>query len=206
MARLDLIELLHGGFVHRRRTEVLARHVASLVPSGASIVDVGCGDGRIAAEIKRRRPDVMISGLDVLRRSRTHIAVREFDGLTIPYADRSVDVALFVDVLHHTSDPLILLTEARRVMRRALIIKDHVSQSTVDHATLRFMDWLGNSRHGVALPFNYWTLRQWQQAAAVLGLKATAWKQDLQLYPSVARCVFERSLHFMAMLAVDDTD
>ena len=204
MAGPSLIELLHGGFIHRRRTEVLARHVASLVPSGASVLDVGCGDGRIAAQMALRRPDVTVSGIDVLRRSDTHIPVREFDGVTIPYADRSVDVVLFVDVLHHTSDPMTLLSEARRVMRKALIIKDHISQGLVDDATLRFMDWVGNSRHGVALPFNYWTLRQWQHAAAALGLKTTTWKQDLHLYPGPARYVFERTLHFMAVLQAND--
>ena len=205
MACTNLIELLHGGFIHRRRTEVLARHAASIIPSGVSVLDVGCGDGRIAAEIALLRPDLRVSGIDVLRRNGTRIPVRQFDGVTIPYANRSIDVVLFVDVLHHTVDPMILLSEARRVMRKSMIIKDHISDCLVDDAVLRFMDWVGNSRYGVALPFNYWTSRQWQHAARVLGLKTTAWKETLQLYPRVAGCLFERSLHFMALLEVDES-
>ena len=30
--------------------------------------------------------------------------------------------------------------------------------------TLRFMDWIGNARHGVALPYNYWSAQEWTLA------------------------------------------
>ena len=74
---------------------------------------------------------------------------------------------------------MILLSDARRVRCKALIVKDHISQSVVDYGTLHFMGWLDNSRHCVALPFNYWTLRQWQNASAALGLKTTTYTRDL---------------------------
>ncbi len=77
----------------------------------------------------------------------------EFDGLTLPLADHSVDVVLFVDVLHHTADPLILLREAARVARR------HVEQQgcTCSRDSLpvrRCAGWIGSatraSRRGSA--------------------------------------------------------
>lgn len=199
---MSLMESLHSGYVHRRRIEVLARHLAGLLPRSASVLDVGCGDGRLAAQIAQTRYDVRLSGIDVSRRPETAIPVREFDGSTIPYPDKSFETVLFVDVLHHTVDPMILLREARRVARAAILIKDHSLCGLLAFRTLRFMDEVGNRRHGVALPYNYWTPEQWQGAVRELGLSAVVWKKDLRLYPGPARWVFERSLHFIALLAI----
>jgi len=188
--------------VHRRRVNVLARHVSSLIPLNASVLDVGCGDGWLAALIARNRPDVRMAGIDVLKRPETRIPVREFDGNTIPYKDGSFDAILFVDVLHHTTDPMVLLREARRVARQAIIIKDHNLSGMFAYSTLRFMDRVSNERHGVVLPYNYWLPEQWQRAVRELSLSATVWKKDLQLYPAPARWIFERSLHFLALLTI----
>jgi SAM-dependent methyltransferase len=55
---------------------------------------------------------VSIAGIDVLLRPERQIEVTEFDGTTIPFADSSFDVVMFVDVLHHTNNPDVLLAEA----------------------------------------------------------------------------------------------
>ena len=67
---------------------------------------------------------MVITGIDVLLRDHTHIPVVEFDGTTIPFPDRSFDTLVFVDVLHHTNDPVLLLREAARVARNTIVIKD----------------------------------------------------------------------------------
>jgi SAM-dependent methyltransferase len=199
---MGIVGSLHGRVVHSRRVDVLARHLAlvSVIPPRSSVVDVGCGDGRLTAAISRLRPDAEVSGLDVLVRPETEVPVKPFDGSTIPLPDRSVDVVLFVDVLHHTTDPMVLLREARRIMRRFIVIKDHTRDGLLAEPTLRFMDRIGNARHGVALPYNYWTSAQWDRAIQDLGLRATVWKKDLGLYPKPAQWLFERSLHFIGVL------
>ena len=78
---------------------------------------------------------------------------------------------MFIDVLHHTSDPRVLQREAARVSRRWIIIKDHARTGLGAGPTLRFMDWVGNARYGVALPYNYWRESQWNQAFAGLNLR-----------------------------------
>jgi SAM-dependent methyltransferase len=109
---------------------------------------------------------------------------------------------LFVDVLHHTDDPTVLLREAARVARRCLILKDHTRNGLLAGPTLAFMDWVGNARHGVALPYNYWPRQRWLTAAADLGLSILRWDDRLQLYPWWARWVFERKLHFVARMDI----
>ena len=80
------------------------------------------------------------------------------------------------------------------------MLKDHTKDGILAGPTLRFMDWVGNSHHGVVLPYNYWTLRQWKQAMADLGLGAPIWNADVGLYPWPANHFFDRALHFVAKL------
>jgi SAM-dependent methyltransferase len=195
---VSIVGGLHANLVFKRRIRVLADRIAPLLPRGATALDVGCGDGLLGRTIRNARPDVTLTGLDVLVRPVTHIPVQEFDGRTIPMGDRSVDVVLLVDVLHHADDPLRLLTEVARVARHAIIIKDHVQASWLDRQTLRIMDWTGNAAHGVALPYNYWTAKEWTLALQRIGAAIESWETDLKLYPWPASALFDRSLHFVA--------
>lgn len=197
---MPFLDTLHGRHVFQRRVRVLSGHLAQILPLNASVLDVGCGDGLIAQRILELRPDLQLRGLDVLVRPHTHITVDRFDGHILPHADRSVDCVLFVDVLHHTPDPLHLLRQAARVARRAVILKDHTRDGLLAGPTLRFMDWVGNARHGVALPYNYWTKSQWQHSFQTLGLRIGEWRGHLGLYPTPANLVFERALHFIVRL------
>ena len=190
----------HSRYVHRRRVRVLRENLAPLFPENASVLDVGCGDGLLAHLIKQARPDLRISGIDVFTREESYIPVTTFDGRTVPFPSKSIDVVMFADVLHHTQDPMILLREAVRVARQALIIKDHTMNGRLAYSTLKFMDHVGNKRYGVALPHNYWPEKKWREGFEALGLAPVAWKNKLGLYPWPASMLFERSLHFVARL------
>jgi SAM-dependent methyltransferase len=198
---MTVVGKLHSKLVFGRRVRVLGEMLADLVPAGAqSLLDIGCGDGRIARLVGERHPELSLSGIDVLVRPQTWIPVQPFDGATIPLADQSVDVAMFVDVLHHTDDPLVLLREATRVARQAILIKDHCRDGFLAGPTLRFMDWVGNAHHGVVLPYNYWTEARWREALAALNLKIESWTHKLPLYPWPASWLFGRRLHYVARL------
>jgi SAM-dependent methyltransferase len=190
----------HETLVHRRRVAVLARHLAELLPSGATVLDVGSGDGRLAKSVETVRPDLRMLGVDVLVRPDAQIPVRRFDGVQLPFADGGFDVVMMIDVLHHATDQDALLRESVRVAKRAIVIKDHTADGLFAHATLRLMDWVGNARHGVALPYAYWTAEQWKRSFAALELRVVDMRDDLGLYPWPASAVFERKLHFMAVL------
>ncbi len=123
---MRLIESVHGGYVHKRRTLVLSDWCSRLIPSNSKVLDVGSGDGRLAHLIADKRPDISIRGIDVRQRNDATILVETFDGRSIPYDENSFDVVMFVDVLHHADEPMTLLREAVRVARRAILIKDHL--------------------------------------------------------------------------------
>lgn len=197
---MDVVGRIHGRLVFNRRTRVLAKLVGDAVPQGVSVLDVGCGDGLVAKRILEDRPDLDISGVDVLLRPITHISVKLFDGVTIPLPDASIPYVMLVDVLHHTTDPAALLGECSRVAGKGIIIKDHLCQNVMDHQLLRLMDWVGNKSHGVALTNNYMSRRQWDHLFLTLELSRETWLEDLKLYPRPLSSIFGRSLHFVSRL------
>jgi SAM-dependent methyltransferase len=192
---------LHQSFVHPRRVRVIAEHASRLVPRDARVLDVGTGDGLIAAALAERRRDLRIEGIDVLVREGTAIAVTAFDGRVIPMAAGSVDVVTMFDVLHHADDPPALLAEASRVARTCVVLKDHVAGGWLSRTILALMDDVGNRRHGVALPHHYLSGRQWRGAIDGLGLTPAVWEVGgLGLYPWPASLVFGGRLHVLARL------
>jgi SAM-dependent methyltransferase len=191
----------HGRFIFGRRVRRLAAHVSAVIPIGArTVIDVGCGDGSIALEVLRRRPELEIRGLETRARPQSGIPTREYDGASVPFDDASQDVVLLVDVLHHAEDPFRLLSEAARVARRAVVIKDHFADPWLGGRRLAIMDWAGNVGHGVPLLNRYWSRTEWQRILDEAGLQVHEQHERLGLYPLPLRWLFETGLHFVVCL------
>jgi SAM-dependent methyltransferase len=199
---MSIVDRVHGGYVFRRRIQRLTQLLADLIPPNCTVLDVGCGDGSLALSVMEKRPDVRIEGVDVLVREKTWVPVKAFNGTKLPYDDNSFEAVMFVDVLHHTPDPTVLLAEAARVAKRWVIIKDHLLKGIAAGTRLRFMDYIGNSRHGVALPYNYWPEARWREARSKLGMKTSAEITNLGLYPWPANLIFGANLHFVSRFEV----
>lgn len=191
---------VHNKLVFTRRVQKLAKAIAERLPQGARVLDVGCGSGDLAALVMELRSDVRIEGIDVLVRPGTAIPVTEYDGYHIPFADNAFDAAMVIDVLHHTDDPEKVLAEIARIASH-VIIKDHLRDGLAAGTTLRFMDWVGNATHGVRLPYNYLSHRTWQEIWGKLGLGTSAFTNQLALYPRPFSWLFDRGLHFVAVLS-----
>lgn len=200
---LERIKGWHTAAVFHRRTRVLAQMLASRIPLQASVLDVGCGDGTIGSLIAQSRPDVSIRGVEVMARPDCKIECGLFDGTSLPFADRSFDACVLVDVLHHTKDVSILLCEAARVSRSYVLIKDHLDENVLDDVTLRFMDWVGNRPHGVTNTYNYQSRDQWSKHFVKCNLVAAGWTTQVPLYPWPASVILGRGLHFVAALQKD---
>ncbi len=199
---MSVVGSIHEKHVFGRRIRVLSKHLIEVLPKNAKVLDVGCGDGSLGNLIMNQRPDLELRGIDVLVREKTAIPVTTFDGEVIPFDDDAFDVVMFVDVLHHTDDPAVLLREADRVASQAVVIKDHLKNGFLAGPTLRFMDWVGNAHHGVVLPYNYWRLNQWQTAFEQLHWRRDEWRVNLGLYPWPASWLFGRGLHFIGRFNV----
>jgi SAM-dependent methyltransferase len=200
----SLLRETHGAAVFRRRVRVLSAHLSSQLSRNARVLDVGTGDGSIAAGILKLRPDLKIKGIDVHQRPAVQIPVQLFDGKRIPFADVTFDCVMFVDVLHHTQNAASLMHEAARVTRRHVLIKDHLTSGLFARPTLRFMDWVGNWGHDVALTYNYLPEGTWRSMFAEARLILENWDDHLGLYPIPFNLVFDRRLHMIARVAKNE--
>jgi len=194
------VDAFHQTRVHQRRVRVLVQAAAAALPAGLRVLDVGCGDGQLAASLMELRPDLTVEGAEVLPRPGCRIPVTAFDGRTLPFADGAYGASLLIDVLHHTETPAALLAEAARVGSGKVLLKDHLREGLAAGPCLRFMDIVGNRRHGVALPFNYLNSGEWRKVLADCRLTETSRDSLSGLYPFPANLLFGRRLHFMALL------
>jgi len=197
------MEGTHRQLVFGRRVRVLAEFLAARIPEGASVLDIGCGDGTLAKRIADYHLSLTLQGIEFAPRENCKIECRTFDGIAIPCPSASFDVCMFVDVLHHVRDAqgiVRLLAEAHRVSKRFVLIKDHLSENWFDFTTLQFMDWVGNRPHGVVLPYNYQSRGQWDQYFKMTGLKVKDWRTEIPIYPWPFRALFGRQLHCIGLM------
>ena len=113
----------------------IADDIADAVLSGARVLEVGCGPGRLSMELTRRGFDV--TGLDLdpamIERARVNAeggggqiqpAFCVGDVAALPHPDQSFDLVVSTLSMHHWADPTAGLAESNRVLRpqgRALI-------------------------------------------------------------------------------------
>jgi SAM-dependent methyltransferase len=194
---------VHGRWVFTRRVRVLGAALGRALQQvgPASVLDVGCGDGQITALAAAHIPHAEVRGTDVFKRPKTHVPVEVFDGVRLPYPDGAFEAVTAVDVLHHTASPAALLAEMVRVARSWVLLKDHFRDGFLAEETLRFMDSVGNRRHGVALPYCYLSEEEWERHYRELGLHVHSRDKVTDLYPWPVSVFFGRGLHFLDVLA-----
>lgn len=201
-----LVKPIHQSVVNGRRIRVISHHLSQLLPKDESIkgLDVGCGSGELAQQIKYLSPQVEFVGVDILIRENTLIEAVEFDGKKLPFPDQSFDFTMLVDVLHHTDAPILLLRECARVSRKFVLLKDHICESWWDRQRLGFMDWVGNRAYGVSLPYNYQSKKNWEVLFKLSQLRCETESYSLGIYPQPFSLIFDSSLHFVAKLAITE--
>jgi SAM-dependent methyltransferase len=202
MARLDLsplIDAVYGAAVGNRRLRVLAGHLADAIPLRGTVLDIGCGDGRVARALMRERADLQVDGADIDIRPDARIPVTAWDGQTLPYANSAYDYVMLVDVLCRATDPAAVLAEASRVAAKGVVLKDHLREGRWAEPTLRFLHAAAGRRGGPA-PENLLAAEEWQALFYRAGLTTVSNVDRLGLYPPPLTWLFDRRLHFVALL------
>ncbi|TSE37132.1 Demethylrebeccamycin-D-glucose O-methyltransferase [Tepidimonas fonticaldi] len=101
--------------------------IAGLVPHGARVLDLGCGDGALLAHLREARGchgyGIELDDAQVLACLKRGLDVLQFnleEGLSM-FADGSFDVVLQIDTLPHLRNAETMLRETARVGRSAIV-------------------------------------------------------------------------------------
>ena len=126
--RYDLLNHLLSANIDRRWRKICVREVRrrAAVPA-PEILDVGCGTGDLSLAFSALGPvtgcdfchPMLLIGADKVRRSILNqpVTLLGADALSLPFADRSFDVAVSAFVLRNLADIDCGLREMRRILR-----------------------------------------------------------------------------------------
>jgi len=132
-----------------------------------TVVEVGAGEGRVTERLVERFPDATVIGLDLLDDDLagdwSDLGLPMFfgDATRLPFADRSIDLVVGLEVLEHVPGPDAAIREIARVCRRTAVLS--VPREPIwrvgNMARARYLSDLGNTPGHV----NHWSSRTFER-------------------------------------------
>ncbi len=199
----------HHRTIHVPRVRRLAQALTPLIAEAGgarSLLDVGCGDGTIAARVGQAVGAERVVGLDVALRDELAIEAFAYDGGLLPFADQSFDVVLLTDVLHHADHPLALLRESLRVASLGVVLKDHLAFGALSSRLLELMDRVGNCAASVPVTGRYLALDEWFDLVRQAGGRLTVMRWPLRIHDLPWRLLTRSELQFAALIEHGPTE
>lgn len=107
------------------------------IPRGSAVLEVGCGDGKIARHVAKVLPCKTYTGIDVdhalitraesASEGSTKTIFQVGDVCRLPFDAATFDAAIVLDVLHHLANWRKALKEIRRVLKAGgrLLLKEY---------------------------------------------------------------------------------
>lgn len=173
----------------KNRDHYFSSKILHHLKKGTSVLDIGAGMCDIDLTLQKSGIDVTpldIKNLSFIPQIRPII----YDGQTVPFADKSFDVALVCTVLHHTPDPDTILKEAKRVAKKIIIVEDVYNSSFHKYVTYFFDSLLNFEFFGH--PHSNRNDTEWRQTFKDHGLKLEK-SVDMSTY-----MVFKHKLYVLA--------
>lgn len=194
----QLLKPLHRRFVQGPRAKLLTPILAELARPATTVLDVGAGDGALGRSIANAL-GATFHGLDVAPQPGAR-EVERFDGQLLPFRDKSFDVVVLSDVLHHARAPELLLSEASRVAAEAVLLKDHFCFGRASGFMLLSLDSVGNRPYDVAVLGRYFSPGEWLAMFERAGLRMDRLVWPLHVHARGLRALTRSELQFAARL------
>lgn len=131
------------------------------------VLDFGCGDLSFAKALKKEKPFLSITGVDVVDFHNRDKAVdfMQYDGKTLPFKNNTFDTVISYYVLHHTTDAKKYFQEILRIAKKRILLIESVARIPIDFPGMKFMDWVFNIWKPEPIPLTYQFLskKEWYE-------------------------------------------
>ncbi len=177
------------------------------------VLEVGCGDGAVLAELSRRGFGTNLHGVEISssgtaaakkRDIERLVSIDMFDGYSLPFPDRSIDLVYATHVLEHVEHERLFLKELARVGRHVLVevpLEDTLKVSYAVHNDIGHINFYNSAtfRALLAEQLDIETLKVFDHRVDVIGFnrsRLSGWTRKalrssaLRLAPSAAERVF----------------
>lgn len=153
-------------FTSTYRTKLILDVYKKWIRAGAKVIDIGCGTG-VVGKILQDDLSIKITGADVKNYLIYKIAFVEIKKGRIPAKNKSYEVALLNDVLHHVNreDQVDIIEEANRVAKSILVFE--FEPTLIGKAT----DIILNEFHygDLNVPLSQRSMNEWQTLFKSMG-------------------------------------
>jgi ubiquinone/menaquinone biosynthesis C-methylase UbiE len=189
--------------IYERRQETLVELISKHLKPGARVLDVGCGFGQLGrALMDASQNKISVEGVESAPRGGELIPVTAYEGLRIPFPDKTFDAVIVADVLHHDHDQERLLREAVRVSKKLMIIKDHRRDGLLAQQRISFLDWAANAGYNVPVLYKYHSEDEWHALVKKVSSKVLEERTSIDIYPPVFNQLFGKGLHYFVVFEV----
>jgi len=155
----------------RQLTMSTLAFIRPVLRPGDRVLDIGCGEGFVLAELASAHE---VTGVDIADHRATRLPrFALYDGLRLPFADGSYDVSLLAFVLHHVPNDLkpVLVREARRVSRRAIVVLEDTPRTLLDRIACHLHGRAYRRKVGSTAGFGFYDPARWEAFFAQLELR-----------------------------------
>lgn len=130
-------------FKDKRRNASKAKLIGNFLNQSHTILDIGTGSGGLANYLMQN--NFRVTTVDVVDKTvHSHITPIIYDGLHLPFEDKSFDTSMLITVLHHCPNPEQVFSEGVRVSKKKIIVLEDVYSNWLMKQLTWFMDSLVN--------------------------------------------------------------
>jgi len=174
--------------IYKKEAGRMCQECEPFIEKGSKILDLGCGRGTTTVAFKDYFQSEVF-GVDIKDQRVFDFPFEIIEGGNLPFPDNSFDVVMINYVLHHASDPIQLLKEAKRVSKNKILVNEDLKREGLAH----FGCWLHQATYKISVPFQknpmkFHTKEEWEEIFRQLGLKIIFKKGRISkfswLYPS----------------------
>jgi len=159
----------------RNRSKKIFEQTSPFVGRERMLLDLGCGDGKVG-ELFAQNHGCRVTLMDVMNYNKTNLPFHKYNGRETRFIDDQFEHVLLVTVLHHSDDPIAVMSEALRVASKSVVVIESVYFNEVHRAFNSFFDWFYNrvlNDPNVNVPLNFLPPKAWVSLFGELGGRTT---------------------------------